>query len=249
MIAMESKGKSTKGNILKNGSIEVHVKISGIRQRHTLKVEREKTAFGMVPYLVCDKSIPTNELLRLAQELQLPIKCKGMKVFPKGKAAKDFAESEPEKKRSLSHDRILNDKKPPETEKEGKKTGEEKEKESEESDKDAVEEEESEGEEPADEEDENPEESEEETDKQEEEIGEPEGGEGEGAGESEESEAKEKEKKGEKSTESIEIEGSGANVKKNDAGRDTESPADDKPEEKKERKKIFSGVLSEGILT
>lgn len=251
MIAMESRGKFSKDNILKNGSIEVHVKVSGIRQRHTLKVEREKTAFGMVPYLVCEKSLPVNELLRLAEELQFPIKCKGMKVFPKGKAAKDFAESDPEKKKSLSHDRIMNDKKSPEAKKSGKETGKESEAESEEqkneeigaeeeSAENAEPDEEESGEEPADEETEKSEENEEENEEQEEEKEE--------TG-TDEKEAEPGPGQEGKKIESIEIEGSSDNMKKNDTGTDAESSTEDKPEEKKEKKKVFSGVLSEGILT
>jgi len=99
-----------KEEILKRGSVEVHAKVGGIRQRHVLRVEREKTAWGMVPYLVCEHKIPAAELIRLAEELQLPIKCRGMAVFPKGKAAQDFVEKEerkPGKKKGLSHDRIV----------------------------------------------------------------------------------------------------------------------------------------------
>jgi hypothetical protein len=93
--------------ILEKGSIEVRVKVSGMYKRHLLKVVREKTAFGIVPYLVGELYIPAPELMRLAQELQFPIKCQGMVVFPKGKAAADFAQKEPEKPKSLAHGRIL----------------------------------------------------------------------------------------------------------------------------------------------
>jgi len=103
-----------KEDILKKGSVEVHAKVSGIRQRHVLKVVREKTAWGMVPYLVGEHKIPAAELIRLAEELQLPIKCAGMTVFPKGKATQDFAEKaedkkdpKPARKKGLSHDKIL----------------------------------------------------------------------------------------------------------------------------------------------
>jgi len=82
-----------------------------------LKVVREKTAWGMVPYLVGEHKIPAAELIRLAEELQLPIKCAGMTVFPKGKAAQDFAEKDdpkkvdqkPVKRKGLRHDVIVTD--------------------------------------------------------------------------------------------------------------------------------------------
>jgi hypothetical protein len=86
----------SKEDILKKGSVEVHIKVGGIRQRHTLKVEKEKTAWGMVPFCVFSHPVPASELVRVSQEIDLPVKCKGMKVFPKGKGAKDFAEKEQE---------------------------------------------------------------------------------------------------------------------------------------------------------
>ncbi len=86
------------GDILKRGFVEVHAKVGGIRQLHVLKVTYEKTVWGMVPYLVSRYKLPTVELLRLAEELQLPIKCHGVTAFPKGKAPQDFARKEEEPK-------------------------------------------------------------------------------------------------------------------------------------------------------
>jgi hypothetical protein len=83
-------------DILRKGAVEVHAKVGGIRQLHVLKVTYEKSAWGMVPYLVSKHKLPTAELLRLAEELQLPIKCHGVTAFPKGKAAQDFAKKEEE---------------------------------------------------------------------------------------------------------------------------------------------------------
>ena len=69
--------------------------VSGLRQSHRLQVVREKTVQGLVPYLVSQHYVPTPELMRLAEELQLPIKCHGVTVFPKGKMAGHFAEKPP----------------------------------------------------------------------------------------------------------------------------------------------------------
>jgi hypothetical protein len=78
--------------ILKRGFVDVKVYVSGLRQSHRLTIEREQMAQGLVPFLVCKHYVPTPELLRLSEELQLPVKCRDMRVFPKGKMAGDFAE-------------------------------------------------------------------------------------------------------------------------------------------------------------
>ncbi len=88
--------------ILKTGSVEVHAKVGGIRQLHVLKVTYEKTVWGMVPYLVSKHKLPTAELLRLAEELGLPIKCHGVTAFPKGKAAQDFARKDGDDKKAAA---------------------------------------------------------------------------------------------------------------------------------------------------
>jgi hypothetical protein len=128
-----------KDEILKKGSVEVHARVSGIRQLHVLKVKWEKTVWGMVPYLIGEHPIPANELIRLAEELKLPIKCRGMVVFPRGKAPQDFAVKEEEKKekgtkptrkKALAHDKVMNgggDKEDKESGKESGGEGDEKE--------------------------------------------------------------------------------------------------------------------------
>lgn len=78
--------------ILSRGFVDVKVFVSGLRQSHRLTIERERMVQGLVPFLVCKHYIPTAELLRLAEQLQLPIKCRDVRVFPPGKMAGDFAE-------------------------------------------------------------------------------------------------------------------------------------------------------------
>lgn len=78
--------------ILRRGFVDVKVFVSGLRQSHRLTIERERMAQGLVPFLVCKHYIPTPELLRLSEELQLPVKCRDVRVFPRGKMAGDFAE-------------------------------------------------------------------------------------------------------------------------------------------------------------
>lgn len=95
--------------ILERGSIEVRIKSGGMFKRINLKVVKEKTAWGLVPFLVSSHQVPATELVRLAEELQLPIKCNDMKVFPKGKAAADFAQAKAEKPKGLAHSRIISE--------------------------------------------------------------------------------------------------------------------------------------------
>ena len=85
----ESEGPK-KDDILRKGSVDVIVIVSGVRQRHTLEVKREDTPFGKVPFLVSRYYIPQNEMVRLAEELGLPIKSKDATVLPPGKLLKDF---------------------------------------------------------------------------------------------------------------------------------------------------------------
>jgi hypothetical protein len=81
-----------KDEILKRGYVDVKVYVTGLRQSHRLEVVKEKTSVGLVPFLVCKHYIPTAELVRLAEMLQLPLKHKDVVVFPKGKMATHFAE-------------------------------------------------------------------------------------------------------------------------------------------------------------
>ncbi len=82
-----------KDEILRKGSVEAVVIVSGVRQRHLLEVKREDTPFGRVPFLVSRHYIPKNEMVRLAEELGLPVKSKEATVLPPGKLLKDFAGS------------------------------------------------------------------------------------------------------------------------------------------------------------
>ncbi len=81
-----------KKDILKNGYVIIKVTVSGIRQTHRLNVVREKESRGEFYYLTGRHPIPENEMVRLAEELQLPIKSRDTVVFPKGKMKKDFIE-------------------------------------------------------------------------------------------------------------------------------------------------------------
>ncbi|MEM2908926.1 MAG: hypothetical protein QW590_01365 [Candidatus Bilamarchaeaceae archaeon] len=81
-----------KDEILKQGFVIVKVMVNGIRQTHRLNVVKEKSGNGYFSYLMGRYPIPESEMIRLAEELQLPIKSRDMIVFPKGKSKKDFME-------------------------------------------------------------------------------------------------------------------------------------------------------------
>ena len=81
-----------KDKVLKQGYVDVKVQVTGLRQSHRLTVVKEKTSRGILTYLSSKLYIPTPELVRLVEVLQLPIKHKETVVFPKGKMPKDFLE-------------------------------------------------------------------------------------------------------------------------------------------------------------
>lgn len=77
-------------NLLKKGEICIEINKTGIKQRVTFTIKREKTAFGEIPFLTTEKMIDLNELIKISEEYQLPVKSKNGKIFPKGKMVKDF---------------------------------------------------------------------------------------------------------------------------------------------------------------
>jgi hypothetical protein len=81
-----------KDDILRQGFVIVKVTVSGIRQTHRLDVVKEKSGNDYFYYLRGRFAIPEAEMIRLAEELQLPIRSKDTLVFPKGKGRRDFIE-------------------------------------------------------------------------------------------------------------------------------------------------------------
>lgn len=76
--------------ILADGKALIRVKRSGIIQLQEFLLVREKSPFGVYAYLVLDKFMDLSESLRVAEEVQLPIKTLNGTTFPKGKGTKDF---------------------------------------------------------------------------------------------------------------------------------------------------------------
>ncbi|MFH1685646.1 MAG: hypothetical protein ABH983_05050 [Candidatus Micrarchaeota archaeon] len=78
--------------IFEQGFVDVKVHVTGLRQCHRLAVVKEDTNRGIFTYLESKHYIPTSELVRISEILQLPIKHNATVVFPKGKMPKDFLE-------------------------------------------------------------------------------------------------------------------------------------------------------------
>ncbi len=76
--------------ILKEGSIKARVKRSGMLQMMTFTIKRIQVGNSHYVELFLDRVIDTSELLRLANELGLPIEAQNGRAFPTGKGAKDF---------------------------------------------------------------------------------------------------------------------------------------------------------------
>jgi hypothetical protein len=70
--------------------IKIRVKRNGMFQLLTFKLIRKQTIGGKVPYLVLDRYLDISELLKIAQEYDLPIETPSGKIFPLGKKEQDF---------------------------------------------------------------------------------------------------------------------------------------------------------------
>ena len=77
--------------IIKQGFVEIRLRIAGIIQKHHFQIEKEKTVFGDVIYLTTKGKVTPVDLAKLAEELQLPVRSPRGTAFPKGKALSDFA--------------------------------------------------------------------------------------------------------------------------------------------------------------
>jgi hypothetical protein len=76
---------------LKAGKVDIKVMRSGTLQFQEFTVKRIPSPVGAYPVLFVDKFVDMSELLRLAEEYQLPISAKNGTVFPRRKTSKDFA--------------------------------------------------------------------------------------------------------------------------------------------------------------
>jgi len=81
----------TREQALKSGEINIRVKRMGMYQVLPFKIERRGTPMGKAPYLCSDRAIEMPELVRIANEFDLPVCAQGNRIFPRGKMEKDFA--------------------------------------------------------------------------------------------------------------------------------------------------------------
>lgn len=79
-----------RAEVLAKGEVVVQVKRNSIMQKLTFRLVRKKTNDGEVPYLVLDKFLDVSELVRVAEEYQLPVESPVGKIYPKGKKEIDF---------------------------------------------------------------------------------------------------------------------------------------------------------------
>jgi hypothetical protein len=85
---LELSGKA-KG-IVRNGSVKLRVVRSGMYQQLTFTVR--KVSLGGISYLelYTDRTVDTAEIIRVAEEVGLPVEAQNCKAFPKGTSASDF---------------------------------------------------------------------------------------------------------------------------------------------------------------
>ena len=77
-------------DILKSGSVKIRVLRTGMFQTQTFIVRDVKFGSGAFYELFLDKVVELPELERVANEIGMPVEASNGRVFPKGKAAKDF---------------------------------------------------------------------------------------------------------------------------------------------------------------
>ncbi|MEM3227842.1 MAG: hypothetical protein QXK65_02760 [Candidatus Micrarchaeaceae archaeon] len=75
---------------LQDGSIRIKIKRFGMLQFQVFKVKRIKLGNTDFPELFLDRVIDMSELLRIANEIGLPVEAENGRAFPSGTAAKDF---------------------------------------------------------------------------------------------------------------------------------------------------------------
>jgi len=76
--------------IIKKGFAEIQVRASGMLQKHKFNLKKEKSAFGEYYLLEIEAPISLSELMRIANEVDLPVRSLTGFFFPNGKSPKDF---------------------------------------------------------------------------------------------------------------------------------------------------------------
>ncbi|MCL5430274.1 MAG: hypothetical protein M1504_02230 [Candidatus Marsarchaeota archaeon] len=86
MMELSEKAKG----IIRDGSVKVRLKRSGMYQFQTFTVKRLPLGKDMFVELFLNKVVGMEELKRLANELGLPVEVENGKAFPEGTSANDF---------------------------------------------------------------------------------------------------------------------------------------------------------------
>ncbi len=77
-------------SILKEGELKLKVKRAGMLQFITFHIKKIPTGNFEYPELYSERVIDISELIRIANEVGLPVEAHGVRAFPDGKGAKDF---------------------------------------------------------------------------------------------------------------------------------------------------------------
>lgn len=84
-------GFSEKANrAIRFGTVKVRVLRSGIYQQITFAVRKEKLGEMEFYELFTERIIDVSELLKVAEDIGLPVHAPNANVFPKGTSASDF---------------------------------------------------------------------------------------------------------------------------------------------------------------
>ena len=75
---------------IEKGSLKIRVKRSGMFQQLTFTVRKATTSNITYTELYTERLVDTSELLRIAQEMCLPVHAQNGLAFPKGTSASDF---------------------------------------------------------------------------------------------------------------------------------------------------------------
>ena len=87
MVAMPDEKRA---EALQKGEILARVKRAGMYQSLPFKIVRHATPVGAVPYLTVEKFVDLNELMKIAEEYDLPVQSPNGKIYPRGKRELDF---------------------------------------------------------------------------------------------------------------------------------------------------------------
>ena len=76
--------------IIKDGGIKAKVKRAGMFQFQEFKIRRMKIGNDSFVELWLDNVVNLSEIIKLSEELGLPIETQNGRIFPAGSGAKDF---------------------------------------------------------------------------------------------------------------------------------------------------------------